>query len=54
MGCRWAGARLIATVAAEDDEELDTREFSDGLCARLLGRDGDDAGLTFSIGTVID
>lgn len=51
VGCRWAGARLIATAAAEDDEEVDTREVSDGLWARLLGRDGDDEDLTVSTGT---
>ena len=51
VGCRWAGTRLIATAAAEDDEEVDTREVSDGLWARLLGRDGDDEDLTVSTGT---
>ena len=50
-GCRWAGARLIVTVAAEDEEEIDTREFSDGLWARLLGKDGDDDDLKVIIGT---
>jgi hypothetical protein len=46
-GCTWVGATLVETVAAEDDEEIDTR---DGLCARLLGRDGDEGALS-SFGT---
>ena len=29
-------------MAAEYDKEIDAREIADGLCAILLGRDGDD------------
>ena len=43
VGCNWADAGLIATVAAEDNEELEAREVADGLCTRPLGRDGDGA-----------
>ena len=39
----------IATVAAEDDEVLDTREVSDGSCARSLSGDGDEGRLTVNI-----
>ena len=49
-GYRGAGARLIVTVATEGDEGIDTRDFSEGLCARLLGRDCDDGSLTDSVG----
>ena len=47
-GGKWTGATLIETVAAEDDEEIDTR---DGVWTRLLGRDGDVSGLALGIGT---
>ena len=50
-GCRRIGARSTVTIGAEDNEEVDGREFSDGLCSRLIDRDGDEGGLTVGIGT---
>jgi hypothetical protein len=50
-GFRYVVRGLIAILDAEDDEDSDTREVSDGLCARLVRREGDDDVLALIIGT---